>query len=493
MNPWYKEAYLQFFDQSENAFVENPDGVTGIYVSYNSGDIYNSDPAMKVGYSGLNIPGFKNKIIIANPVQIGQLLYSDGPGINIGEFNLIDSPSFIRTTGDGGEIVIGTENGIMSGTENTNIGNYNLTWQSKQMVTLGRGNYSDHSRYSYILGAANTISGIFLSNILGKNNILLANNDVNGLSQGNRSIFSGYESKSFNVLGDYNLVLSGGIAVTMVGNYNNINKSSNTHVFGTLNTAIAMTGDYNNILGNRNDGYTSANVIVLGNENTTTKATGDFIVGKSNTTSDTYYNYIYGQVNDVRQGSFNTLFGNSNQILGSSNQIFGKNTVNYLNSINSTIVGDTNYLSGDFNNYIFGSNNTADPTILNETIEDFPFLTAVKQRTTGFAGDYNYYIGDANRNSANDYSFVFGQSNNSIDNFKSFVIGSDNKFISNTNSYILGSSNQITGSTNSIFLGFNFASGTPQQGISGFGIKISPSGIDVYGTLRVNGVQMNIP
>jgi hypothetical protein len=361
------------------------------------------------------------------------------------------------------------------------------------MVTFGRGNYSDHCKYSYILGAANTISGIFLSNILGKNNVLLANNDVNGLSQGDPSIFSGYESKSFNILGDYNLVLSGGVAVTMIGNYNTIHQSSNTYVNGTLNTALAMTGDYNTIVGNRNDGYASANVSLLGNENTVIKATGDFIVGKSNSTSDTYYNYIYGQVNDISQGNFNTLFGNSNQILGSSNQIFGKNTVNYLNSVNSTIVGDTNYLSGDFNNYIFGSNNTADPTILNETIQKFPFLVEIRERTTGFAGDYNYYIGDGNRNSANDYSFVLGQSNYSIDNFKSIVIGSDNKSTSNTNSYILGNSNQITGSTNSIFLGFNFTSGTSNQGISGFGIKISPNGIDIYGTLRVNGVVVNVP
>jgi hypothetical protein len=115
------------------------------------------------------------------------------------------------------------------------------------------------------------------------------------------------------------------------------------------------------------------------------------------------------------------------------------------------------------------------------------------QRTTGFAGDYNYYIGDGNRNSANDYSFVLGQSNNLIDNFKSFVIGSDNKCVSNNNSYILGNSNAITGSKDSIFLGFNFRSGAHSQGISGFGIKISPSGIDIYGKLRVNGVAINIP
>lgn len=485
---------MQFFDQSKNAFVETPEGVTGIYVSYNSGDIDSLDPAGKVGYSGLNIPGFKNQIIIANPVQIGQLLYSEGPGINIGEWNAIASPYFIRETGDGGEIAIGTENGLISGSENTSIGNFNLTRQSKNMVILGRGNYADHCKYSYMLGAANTISGIFLSNILGKNNILLANNDVNSLSKGDLSVFSGYESTLFNVLGNYNLTTSGGVVVTMIGNYNNINQSSNTHVYGTLNNGLKMTGDYNTIVGNRNDGYESANVTLLGNENIAIKATGDFIVGKSNTTSNTYYNYIYGQVNDVSLGNFNTLFGNSNQILGSSNQIFGKNTVNYSNSVNSTIVGDTNYLSGDFNNYIFGSNNTSDGSILNETIIDFPPLTGIRHRTSGIAGDYNYYIGDNNRSTANDYSFAFGESNDLIDNFKCFVMGADNKSVSNTNCYTLGNSNQITGTRDAIFIGFNFSTGhyANDRSHGGVGIKITRNGIDIYGSLRVNGTGVVI-
>jgi hypothetical protein len=490
MNSWYKEAYLQFFDPDKNLFIETPDRITGIYISYNSGDIDSKIPNEQVAYSGLSIPFFKNNQIIAYPVVIGQLLSSVGPGINIGELNSADSPYSIRQSGDKGEIILGNANGIVSGVENINIGNFNLIAQSKQMNVMGRNNYTNHCKYTYILGASNILSGIYLSNILGKNNNLVANNDVNNVDP---SIFSGYETRLINIIGDYNFIYSGGMSDSIFGNFNNLNNSAFISVYGNLNGISFTSGDYNLILGDRNHAYNSINISMIGNENTIDLGNSDFILGKSNYVNSGYANHVYGRTNTIHEGSLNTLVGNSNEILGSYNQIFGSNMINYPNSVNSTIVGDSNHLSGDFNNYIFGSNTTCDSTILEETIPDFPALTEILSRTTGFAGDYNYYIGDNNRNTANDYSFVLGESNNSIDNFKSFVIGSNNKSVSNINSYILGNSNQITGSSNSIFLGFNFVSGTSQQGISGFGIKISPSGIDIYGTLRVNGTVINIP
>ena len=497
MNSWYKRAYQQFLNTGGNGFIESPrelDSCSGIYISYNSGDIFSEIPSEQIAYSGINIPFFKTSMILTSPVVIGQPLYTVGPGINIGEYNAIDSPSYLRKiTGERGEIIIGAVNSIQSGIENVLIGNFNYLAKSQEVNVFGEDNYIDCSRYTYILGAKNFISGIYLSNILGKNNTLLAVNDIRGLSYGDPTVFTGYETRLININGDYNLVISGGISESVFGNNNNLTNSSYNYIYGNYNTMLNTTGDYNLTLGDKNNVYDCINISMIGNQNLSEQSYQDFIFGKSNKTEYSSLNFVYGYFNAIDGGSSNTVVGNSNEIFGSSNQVFGNNTVNFRNSVNSTIIGYNNKLSGDYNNYILGSNSSADSTILEETVEDFPYLIGVSNRTSGAGGDYNYYIGDNNRNTANDYSFVLGESNNSIDNFKSFVIGSDNKSISNTNSYILGNSNQITGASNSIFLGFNFVSGTSDQGISGFGIKISPSGIDIYGKLRVNGVEMNIP
>jgi len=496
MNSWYKRAYQQFFDTDQQKFIESPrelDSTSGIYISYNSGNFDSLIPSEHISYSGLNIPFFQNSAIIANPVVFGQFLSTVGPGINIGEFNVIDSPSYLRRTGERGEIIIGGVNFIESGIENIAIGNFNRITKSKEMNVLGEDNYADCCRYTYILGAYNSLSGIFLSNVLGKNNRLYAVNDIRGLSPADPTVFSGYETRLININGDYNLIVSGGASETILGNSNTLSNSSFNYVYGNFNAMRSTTGDFNLALGDKNTVYECINISIIGNQNLSEQSYQDFIFGQSNKTEYSSLNFVYGFSNEIIGGSSNTVVGNSSHILGSFNQVFGNNTVNFQNSVNSTIIGYNNKLSGDYNNYILGSNTTADSTILEETAQDFLYLTGILYTTTGFAGDYNYYIGDNNRNTANDYSFVLGESNNSIDNFKSFVIGSDNKSASNTNSYILGNSNQITGSSNSIFLGFNFASGTSEQGISGFGIKISPSGIDIYGTLRVNGAVMNIP
>jgi len=496
MNSWYKRAYQQFLNTGDNGFIESPrelDSCSGIYISYNSGNFDSLIPSEHMSYSGINIPFFKNSAIFANPVVIGQFLSTVGPGINIGEFNVIDSPSYLRRTGERGEVIIGGVNFIESGIQNIAIGNFNRITKSKQMNVLGEDNYVDCCRYTYILGAYNSLSGIFLSNILGKNNRLYAINDIRGLSPADPTVFSGYETRLININGDYNLIISGGASETIVGNSNNLTNSSCNYIYGNFNSMRSTTGDYNLALGDKNNVYDCINISMIGNQNLSEQSYQDFIFGRSNRTEYSSLNFVYGYANAILGGSSNAVVGNSNEIVGSFNQVFGNNTINFENSVNSTIIGYNNQLSGDYNNYILGSNSTANATILLEAIQDFPYLTGILNRTTGFAGDYNYYIGNNNRNTANDYSFVLGESNNSIDNFKSFVIGSDNKSASNTNSYILGNSNQITGSSNSIFLGFNFVSGTSAQGISGFGIKISPSGIDIYGTLRVNGAVMNIP
>ena len=71
------------------------------------------------------------------------------------------------------------------------------------------------------------------------------------------------------------------------------------------------------------------------------------------------------------------------------------------------------------------------------------------------------------------------------------LIGKDNEFILNNKSFVFGYNNRITGSRDSIFVGFNFQSGNGT--VSGLGIKISANEINLYGTVKVNGVTLNIP
>jgi len=492
-----KKSYIQVFDSTRNSFAEADRFSSGIYLSYNSADINSNDPAGKVEYSGLKIPIFKTNVIISNPVLIGQLIASVGPGINIGEWNRTDSPYSMRYTGDGGEIAIGSSNFVISGIENMSLGHFNMSYQSKLINIYGKGNYADNSNYSWILGAYNFLSGISLSNILGKNNTLWANNNVEAFKKGDPAVFSGWSSYMINAIGDYNHIRSGAVELTSVGNYNQFTNSYNLRSYGNYNNAVLTTGFDNLMLGNRNNLNITFDGTTIGNENTISNSNGDLLFGKSNNSFSGYYNYIFGKNNTLDKSSENIIFGNSNTIFGSYNQIFGKNTTNYSNSFYDTVVGNTNFLSGTYNNYIFGSNNTSDSSILLElAATDYPFLTGkfiTSGQLTGFGGDYNFYFGNSIRGTLNDNTFSIGESNNLINNYRTYSVGRNNQLVSNQNSYVFGYNNQITGSSNAIFVGFNFVSGRSTQGISGVGIKITPNGVDIYGTLRVNGTTMNVP
>jgi hypothetical protein len=492
-----KKSYIQVFDSTRNSFTELDNSSSGIYSSYNDADLYSNDPAGKVVYSGLKIPIFKTNVIISNPVLIGQLIASVGPGINIGEWNRTDSPYSMRLTGDGGEIAIGSSNFVISGIENMSLGHFNMSYQSKLINIYGKGNYADNSNYSWILGAYNFLSGISLSNVLGKNNTLWANNNVEAFKNGDPAVFTGWSSYMINTIGDYNNITNGAVELTSVGNYNQFTNSYNVRSYGNYNNSISATGYDNLMLGNRNNLNITFDGTTIGNENTISNSNGDLLFGKTNNSTNGYYNYVFGKNNALNTTSQNTIFGNSNTILGSYNQIFGRSITNFSNSLYDTVIGDTNSLSGTYSNYIIGSNNTSDSSILLElAATNYPFLTGKfinNGAITGEGGDYNFYLGNSIRGSMNDNTFSIGESNNLINNYRTYSIGRSNQLVSNQNSYVFGYNNQITGSSNAIFVGFNFISGTAGEGIKGVGIKITPNGVDIYGTLKVNGTTMNVP
>jgi len=492
-----KRSYIQVFDNQKNSFTELDRFSSGIYLSYNDVDPNSDNPSERLAYSGLNIPFFKTDTITAYPILIGQLITSVGPGINIGQWNRTDSPYFMRYTGDGPEITIGSSNFLLSGIENMTMGNFNMTYQSKLINIYGKANYADNSNYSSIIGSYNYLSGISLSNTFGRNNILWANNNVEEYKQGDPSVFTGWASYMINTIGDYNNITNGAVELTSVGNYNQFTNSYNVRSYGNYNNSISATGFDNLILGNRNNLNVTFDGTAIGNENTLSNSNGDLIFGKINNSFGGYYNYVFGKSNTLKTNSENILIGNLNTILGSYNQIFGRSITNFSNSLYDTVIGDTNFLSGTYSNYIIGSNNTSDSSILLElAATNYPFLTGKfinNGAITGEGGDYNFYLGNSIRGSMNDNTFSIGEASNLINNYRTYSVGRNNQLVSNQNSYVFGYNNQITGSSNAIFVGFNFISGTAGEGIKGVGIKITPNGVDIYGTLKVNGTTMNVP
>jgi len=507
------ELYFQAFDFGENKFKElstlSP-GSSGIYLAYNYGDIYSTIPSEKTYYSGLYIPYFKSEKIYTYPVMIGQLVRSVGPGVNIGEWNLTDSPYTMRKTGDSGEIIVGEKNYLISGVDNVILGHRNSAWKSKGIFINGTSNLVENSRYMIVNGATNSISGLFLVNLLGKNNALYASNDIEGLTLGQAGLFSGQTSIKVTLVGDYNFIESGVYRVDSFGDQNYFAKVRNILNFGHYNHAYDTSGDFNLMVGQRNDLTHTLDGSLIGTENSLYSAQGDFVVGRSNGIDISYYNSIFGSNNSLYSGQRNLVVGNLNTANSSYENIFGSNNKIDTNSFGNSIYGSQNNLSGVKGNFILGSSNSLDKSVLfdigpvslyegkfyNAQIT-FPFSSPVFRwgtYATGFdtgSANANYIIGQSNGLFLNNNSYIFGGNNQLVDNTDIYTIGKSNTIVNNTNSYVFGYNNKITGSKDSIFVGFNFGSGNST--ITGVGIKITPSGVDIYGNLRVNGTKLNVP
>jgi hypothetical protein len=503
------KVYIQTYNIGENKFEELKSNTSGIYLVYNSGDIYSNTPSDKTYYSGLYIPYFKSEKMYTYPVMIGQLVRSVGPGINIGEWNLTDSPYTMRRTGDSGEIIVGEKNYLISGVDNAIFGHRNSAWKSKAIFINGTSNLVENSKYVIMNGATNTISGLYLVNLVGKNNVLYAANDIEGITAGKAGLFSGHESIKVTLVGDYNLLDSGVYRIDSFGDQNYFAKAQNILNFGNYNHAYITSGNNNLMVGRRNDLTRSIDGTLIGNENSSLLAQGDFVVGRSNSINISYYNNLFGSSNSIYSGERNLIVGNLNTNNSSYQNIFGNNNeIIGSDSLYNEVLGNNNTLSGIRSSVILGSSNSLDKNVLldigptnlyqgnlvNASINysgPFPVLIyGTYANRTGISNG-NYLLGQNNGLFLNNDSYILGRSNQIVDNTDNYTLGKSNRLINNTNSYVFGYNNQITGSRDAIFVGFNFQSGNGT--ISGVGIKITPSGLDIYGSLRVNGVQLNIP
>jgi hypothetical protein len=493
VTPLNKELYTQFYDKTTSSFVEQK--LTGIFFQFTTGNLDATILNDRTFFSGLSIPVFKTERIVTFPVAVGNSLTVDGPAVNIGSYNSTWSPSIIRGLYNWGpEIAIGSSNFLVSGVGNISIGHLNSLGRTARIHSVGTYNDIDQSVYSSIIGNYNKLSGYSESNVFGKNNYLYSNNNIRGILSKpgvSPAVFSGYTSYKVSVFGDNNSLFEGASEVTLLGNYNQFTDSSGVACFGNSNNINRTINGNTYVIGYNNDCTRGFNIYTLGDSNVSELANSDLVIGRSNYTTGTYLSYVFGQLNTLKNCNNNIAFGNSNTILSSNNSVFGNlNTIDATTDEN-TIIGSNNTVDDSANdNFIFGAQNSSDAALRTELATKHAFLT---NRLSASAGSSNYYMGQLVRGTDNSSTHGLGINNKLAGNLESLLIGRNNEFVLNNNSFAFGYNNRITGSKDSIFVGFNFISGSSAEGIKGVGIKITPNGIDIYGTLRVNGTTMNVP
>lgn len=404
------KVYLQVFDNNLKKFLEFPTaleglnlvtrttGVNGVNVYPFSGLLSRLFGADKIfSYPSVNIGA--NNAISSKGLTIGEINFSlpDQFGlsdnINIGTFNLASGSNLINLgksnssnyTNSSVNIGIGNilskssliynlgQNNNSSGIYNAfNIGSNNILVRSKnaeilngadiwniynfginnkfisgarKIINLGEDNYIEKVRNGTLLGRANYI---YDSNITGKSNIILGDNNTSSNSSNYITLGIGNSFKKSN---DH----------IMIGMENfNINENviNGNLIFGSFNynsgSNNALIGKSNRILGD--------NALILGINNVTLNNTNsDTIIGNINSTSGTNNNYIFGDNNTLGlfvSGTSDNFYigqnnssdsGNNNYVLGTYNQNFKTNE--------SYIIGKSNTTKNTNNNYIFGTNN----------------------------------------------------------------------------------------------------------------------------------------
>ena len=533
------QVYLQNYRKPQNNFAEFGTDKSGVYLAFQDGRAFPSPTFEQGKFSGLYIPDLAADKIYNSRLLIGQSNYlfdnDSSTSILIGKNNAVLTTAEIRTTGDVGEYIIGHGNTSSSGVANNLIGIYNESFLNYGAYTYGIDNVIRNSYYQTSVGSANYVSGIYDSNIFGRGNILFAQyeDDINGNVRFNPkylTAFSGYVSRNTTILGSNNFCTSGIKFVTCVGDMNSLTRTQNSAIFGYYHNIYRTSGE-NLIVGTRNDATRVANVNLIGLENESSASNRDFVVGMYNVNEGASRSFTFGETNRMLSGANNFIVGNFNDLTSSNETIIGNSNTTSFRAYQNSIFGSTNTLSGSNNNLIVGKLNSIDDTVVRDiygislykgAILPFDLLnyyegygadfdpTAkfgslpfsgldVDSYNNGFFGSSNaafytsnsYIFGASNKSIDNIYSNIFGTSNKAISTSDSTIIGKDNLLSGASKTYMLGQNNSITLNESGIFIGFNFKS--VNGNVSGIGINITPTGINLYGALRMNGVRMNVP
>lgn len=511
------ELYLQAKNLNKNSFQELRRNISGIYVVANPENFsdFSVDDYSKftsyLGFTGLTIPVFHTKWIHQCPVDIGvQNLIDVTPGVAIGRGNM-----YVAVSGKNaahGELVIGDYN-FTYGRENALLGYSNKNYYGRNNRLDGTYNTTADSTNVLLYGNTNYASGIYSANILGKNNIFecLRTNIYQGPHQA--LMKSGdYQSYNINVLGEQNRGQSGIKNITTVGSYNFFSRVAQSIAIGELNHIRNSSGNYSTVFGYRNDISESYDINLLGAENSaigfSSKST---LVGDKNLLNSSVSSYLYGSSNICNTGSNNLIFGDQNETYSNMECIFGRFNRTNLYSTNNLSVGNDNFLNGADSNSIFGSSNLIHQNVLSEI-----FGIRLENEEIISQGPYNAYesgqsfqnliVGRLNKTYLNSFTDTVGSENKVVDNNKCTILGKSNLLINNVSSMVFGNDNLISGTSgvcvfgnnnniinqvSGIFIGFNFKN--TNGNMSGIGINITPNGINLYGALRMNGVNMNVP
>lgn len=510
------KVYLQAYSK-DNSFKEvsfNDKFTSGIYIASTPGLGPNSlDYTDFYPYTGLSIPRFATEEIITYPVIIGinkhgnskyEGLGSEVPRIEIGKDNVALSFPSERPRFTPGEILVGDGNFLFRtvtcaafGVENEyQVGRYGFAngYSNLNFLTVG----------SYVFGELNYVSGIYNSTVLGKSNTLIGEHITAGFN------FSGQtnlKSTLVTVIGDLNEVKSGANAITTLGNYNYTYQSINALSLGDYNFLNKCTGN-SAFIGYRNTSTQSNGTICIGRDNNARKDMKSFVAGNDNTVGfvnvigNRYNNNFYGSYNVLEQGTYNHVVGNSNSIRSDFENIFGSNNRS-LDSASNIIYGTHNDISGSEENLYFGVDNVAHHSALGDIVgmDLVNGLVVYGAPYSAYDKDtlsvHNSFFGSHNKSFAISNSNIFGDTNKLADSVGSMIVGKNNIIVNDTTStlvgrdnlisgctgiYVIGKNNNIYSQTGSIFIGFNFNG--PQK----VGMKISYSGIELFGTVKRNGV-----
>jgi len=511
------KIYLQVYEN--NSFKElgfNNNTTSGIYIAHTTGLGYSrGDRKDFYPYTGLSIPRFNTEEIITYPIFIGTSIYGGAiktpvgaqiPRIEIGLDNFAVGFESERPKGSPGEVAIGEGNVLFRTVGCASVGALNEYRKGKYGFAYGYSNINYFTAGSYVLGELNYVSGIYNSTVLGKSNTITSK------SPDLEFVFSGQPSLKSNlvtVVGDLNQIQSGAINVTTLGNFNYTFESIDTLNLGSYNFSNRCTG-YNAFIGYRNNGIESNGTICIGRDNLSRKDRKSYIVGNDNTlgsinpVSNRYNNTFYGSYNILEDGTVNNVVGNSNFIKSDFENIFGSNNKS-SNSASNIIYGTYNDISGAEENLYFGVDNTTFHGVLGDIfgVNLINGLVAYGAPYSGYDRDtlsvHNSFFGSHNKSFAISNSNIFGDNNKLVDSTGPVIVGKNNIVVNDENSsivgrdntisgctgvYVVGANNNIFSQTGSIFVGFNFAG----SGLQRVGMKISYSGIELFGTVKRNGV-----
>lgn len=246
-------------------------------------------------------------------------------------------------------------NANISGISGLGLGS-NINSTGNNNVFLGNSNN--------IFGSNNSIIGSYVT-ITGNNNLLYGRNST---ISGSNIVTIGNDNNPINVISGLfignNIDLANSSKTMVMGLGNNVdNELSNSLLIGISNDTSAGVADDVVMVGQNNISSQITNSLVIGNSNNVSGVVkNNIVIGPDNFSATTSNNnIIIGSLNNnsgISISSNGSVSGTSSRTGGpiSNSLMIGINNIGY-NAVNSTVIGNKNYVSGNNINSIGSFNN----------------------------------------------------------------------------------------------------------------------------------------